>query len=93
MTLLTEEEAKTKWCPYATIFSEDSRHLETAQLPGGFVSARCIASECMAWRWEEEEYLNAMEHYEAVTPIEGVACIPPSPRGWCGLAGKPEMPE
>ena len=43
----------------------------------------CIASDCMAWRWQEvgEAYNAQMEPY---TPIE----ISPT-TGYCGLAGKP----
>ena len=52
---MTEEEAKTKWCPFVrqaqngTIWSSnrwgDSRNPQPC---------RCIASECMAWRWRLE---------------------------------------
>ena len=45
---MTEDEAKTKWCPHALTVSE----------PVGFGALRikqtndgkCIGSECMAWR-------------------------------------------
>lgn len=76
--MLTEAEAKTKWCPFARI---------TLQHDGTNVSwnrictdddklsltehVRCIASECMAWRWEGGNP-PAPNHYK---------------HGYCGLAG------
>src|SRR3990167_6711551 len=51
----TEEEAKTKWCPYRnarpewpfpSISGSDFENLTIAQSP-----FNCIASQCMAWRW------------------------------------------
>jgi hypothetical protein len=47
---MTEEEAKTKWCPQtlcARLIVSD--HVEQPVEMGG---ARCIGSKCMAWRWE-----------------------------------------
>lgn len=49
---MTEEEAKTKWCPFT----------RAADLEGnrGLVSGHehpqtmCIGSACMAWRWEPD---------------------------------------
>jgi len=81
---MTEDEAKTKWCPFVQFhMSHDG---DTATNRDRFVlpetdltrqlcdavrhNARCVGSECMAWRWEEQQ------------PVEdGV--------GFCGLAGKP----
>lgn len=37
---MTEDEAKTKWCPVTA----------GATTGAGAVAARCIASACMAWR-------------------------------------------
>ncbi len=67
--LLTEEEAKTKWCPMARYaggqddpgvnrwknsLSEDEPHAVNP------VPCRCIASQCAAWRWADQK---PMKHY------------------------------
>lgn len=44
MTLLTEDEAKTKWCP---MVRDNGSNLNGE-------SSRCIGSACMAWRWKHE---------------------------------------
>jgi hypothetical protein len=62
---MTEDEAKTKWCPharngYAGSFEGDRRKMGEgmwmADIENGVVSvntdAKCIASGCMSWRWK-----------------------------------------
>jgi hypothetical protein len=78
MLEMTEEEAKTKWCPFARLIAEmrsnlgnvgftESHNRRATEDGDGFPSAaRCIGSSCMAWRWKS---LNES--------------------GYCGLAGKP----
>lgn len=43
---MTEEEAKTKWCPMVgkRFWADDG----TISPP---TDGKCLASECMAWRW------------------------------------------
>lgn len=86
--LTTEEEAKTKWCPFARVAVDArgasvsvNRHLEGAITQR---ETRCLTSACMAWRWIDDEWLTE----EPNDPTES----PPSTRhrrGFCGLAGKP----
>jgi len=79
---MTEEEAKTKWCPFVRAVSVDSGHSaanrialpkEAVALP---VSARCIASACMAWRMKP-------------VPTPGGEGRLSRVEGFCGLAGQP----
>lgn len=77
---MTEDEAKTKWCPHVRVVLVTKRggtnhpynryFLEDKKDPiNNPVDARCIASDCMAWRWFSEDYKGT--------------------GGYCGLAGKP----
>jgi hypothetical protein len=67
---MTEEEAKTKWCPFARVIAltENGREHHAGNRvrehnDGGISfrddfnprSARCIGSACMAWRWLHKE--------------------------------------
>ncbi len=68
---MTEDEAKLKWCPYQGIgVKADSSAGERA---------RCIGSECMAWRtsFTTESVGGTIKR----TYEDG--------HGFCGLAGKP----
>lgn len=90
--LLTEEDARTRWCPFARLsMSEDavegnhaSNRFEAGTM--GHRRTRCLASECMAWRWAEVAGTG--------TPVldeEAPARVrfEPNPdrKGRCGLAG------
>lgn len=56
---MTEDEVKTKWCPYAnrttaklssysvTLPSKEDIHMDLRAY------STCLASECMAWRWSD----------------------------------------
>lgn len=43
MTYLTEDDAKTKWCPHTGIISQT-----------GDRAALCIGSACMMFRWRDD---------------------------------------
>ena len=98
---MTEDEAKTKWCPFArvpglTIGGSGiamNRHPQNTPQPelehAEFMTPKCIGSACMAWRWiitPKQAESNAS--IEAINP----GCNPNMEtvsRGYCGLAGKP----
>lgn len=84
--LLTEEEAKTKWCPFARRMpyaeAAEASEIDKIGINPDYVDEMramypCIASACMAWRWVEELDKDAPGD-EAVFKRE---------RGYCGLAG------
>ncbi len=61
--LLTEAEAKKKWCPYARGSAGENRAFKTdADAPPADCS--CIASLCMAWRWGEIEPKRKTTHHK-----------------------------
>jgi hypothetical protein len=80
---MTEEEAKTKWCPFARTMGIDGDVImPAANRVFMFTGANkltfphpemcaCIASKCMAWRW-------------VISPEKA-----PNATGFCGLAGRP----
>jgi hypothetical protein len=63
---MTEEEAKTKWCPFARIVAQEDDEILAHQAAFNRVAyrghvqdvstTRCIASACMAWRWRDSPY-------------------------------------
>ncbi len=72
---MTEEEAKTKWCPHAI-----ASHTNPRQHNGEVWLHNCIGSACMAWRRRRWFWWPAMtigEQWERKA------------MGRCGLAGKP----
>lgn len=70
---MTEEEAKTRWCPMARTGDEHDR---------------CITSSCMMWReiWLDRDVYKFTPNPDgSVTCADGPSLI----GGYCGLAGKP----
>lgn len=83
---MTKQEAKEKWCPMVRniMTPQDSTWRNKAMtnrldfVENGFTESRCIASDCMMWRWSiVGATVNGV--YDDNYPVEG----------YCGLGGKP----
>ena len=99
---MTEEEAKTKWCPFVravtgTVYADGRSSHNNAQPPYNRIvdgpkwafprGANCIASACMAWRSIPDPTLGwHSEERERHRERNG----PFVPGGYCGLAGAPQ---
>jgi hypothetical protein len=49
MTAMSEDKARTKWCPH-TVYCADNNYQTFNNKPDGRDKPFCIASDCMAWR-------------------------------------------
>jgi len=93
---VSEEEAKTKWCPQTL----QARLMVTdhVKLPVEMGGALCIGSACMAWRWAEQPpeiertiwpsnpaERRKMQAEEEARLVEKFK----RRKGFCGLAGRP----
>lgn len=78
---MTEDDAKTKWCPFArdsNTAGNRIRYGADADDAPAAAEFPCIASACMAWRWR-------------TTPAQAAAGSRLSVEdGYCGLAGVPQ---
>jgi hypothetical protein len=92
---MNEEEARTKWCPMARVYSPDGAYNKE----GGCLAhgSTCIASDCMMWRSRERSHCSV---------TDGTSCPPAKldpehpcieckwnviefkGEGFCGLGGK-----
>lgn len=77
---MTEEEARTKWCPFGRVYSPNGAYNRTETTAAAGPS-RCIASNCMAWRWIKDPVTNLFTFGKELPSYEGE-------HGYCGLAGK-----
>lgn len=86
MSILTENEAKTKWCPLVRLVgfkdsdAEGTSWNRSPDDPVGVKSpaTKCIASACMAWR------TGVWDHQRNLTPENRTPGV-----GFCGAFGKP----
>jgi hypothetical protein len=99
--MLTEKEAKKKWCPFARAVCheedgpkgaynrlrlDESVDVTTEEMCSD-TETRCIGSSCMAWRWEHAtiEEVFPGEEGDIGRELE-------TDTGYCGLAGPPIEP-
>ena len=81
---MTEDEAKTKWCPfvrYRLTGTDVAVNCDDPERPHAFdeeIPFNCIASACMAWRWKAFPGAAASIGDPARSTTEG----------HCGLAGR-----
>ena len=72
---MTENEAKTKWCPFKR--EKGSSLYPWESIPEHYgTDGCCIGSACMMWRWHEQYDPNTNK----MLPIT---------EGYCGLGGTP----
>jgi len=87
---VTEEEAKTKWCPHAVASHTDPR-AQTGYarpelgLPADTFLHCCIGSACMAWRKTGAKFKDARTGRLSDRDMTGHGTW--IDEGYCGLAG------
>ena len=94
---MTEDEAKTKWCPFARVVLADPDKESRAIVPhhAAYNMTKligeddrsyvpCIASTCMAWRWRTVANPAARHNIYSNPNPEGITS---TADGYCGLAG------
>lgn len=80
--IVTEQAARTKWCPHARTYSYPPEAVDGTAVGGvnrGSLGAtvNCTGSACMAWRWSEQERDNGPDAART---------------GFCGLAYSVRLP-
>lgn len=73
---MTEEEAKTKWCPFSRVMMWEPQEGQNPAVNRNLADVNCIASGCMAWRWRRHK----PKGWSGTAPV-------PAEGGHCGLAG------
>lgn len=94
---MTEDEAKTKWCPFARApLGVDGQVPVGASVVGRRTTGEpdaaclCIGSACMAWRWTAKPRTGRYHEVEDFTVSSGrrrEALPDEVGDGYCGLAG------
>jgi hypothetical protein len=84
----TQEHARTLWCPFARVFTDRQAVSNAAINRGEGVTlrthTRCLAADCMAWRWEELVETDRVSEDRLNEKLQQPL------RGYCGLAGYQE---
>jgi hypothetical protein len=95
MAMLTEREAREKWCPYANVYvpyhgtgAAGNRGLSDGRdLQGNKGQAQCIASDCMAWRKVDQVGIGPNGE-QRDRDLDGRTRW--VDRGYCGAFGRPD---
>jgi hypothetical protein len=92
---MTEEEAKTKWCPMVRSTGWGNDQMGNRDHKGGWTGGDCcVASECMMWRWALEPDPNFKPTHRMMDTYPRNPATDPNPwmasttNGYCGLAGR-----
>jgi len=91
---MTEDEAKTKWCPFVRMRNPNLNGSSYNRDHGdSFALGCCLASACMAWRWSMEPNPAYVEQAnvwpDTRQPQQKQPLLPGRERGFCGLASRP----
>lgn len=80
---MTEDEAKTRWCPFANCAGDRGNRDADGFRPKG----KCIGSACMAWRWfAQTRATDGSWNVHETDEWEGYRSD--AKEGYCGLAGR-----
>ena len=89
---MTEDEAKTKWCPQTRAFVVSGVSYANKPAPDENDDGRmthektlCVASACMVWRYRESPEFKA----KADRAYQRDGTVMKLNEGFCGLAGQP----
>lgn len=83
---MTEEEAKTKWCPHVRVSNGPDGTWNKFDVGVASPSIyTCIGSACMAWRWQA----GTFEEYGKLKASDDNGYVVDA-KGFCGLAGAPQ---
>ncbi|KAA1057196.1 hypothetical protein [Azospirillum argentinense] len=92
---MTEEEARTKWCPHARQSTDNFTTYNRSESGKVDDSCNCVASDCAAWRWMSA---HSADDFDLVdVPGDPIGALVrrrnyegEARRGFCGAFGKPE---
>ena len=85
---MTEDEAKTKWCPMVRYGTQGRNETGGANKPETDAEKRglaCLGSACMMWRWQPKMINVSTKNSWVFMRPTGETTTD----GYCGLAGKP----
>jgi len=91
MTAMTEEQAETKWCPFARVTAADgtggNRYRMDIDAAEAACFTKCIGPHCMAWRWDIT-WSSMTEEGQGGDVVLRLERLNGEPKlGYCGLAG------